>query len=60
MLDIKEIRKDKARIERLVQTKEPSIKLDSVVQLDEQMRHLKTRQETLLHEQKKIEAGGRG
>ncbi|MCH9611482.1 MAG: Serine--tRNA ligase [Chlamydiales bacterium] len=50
MLDIKEIRKDKARIEKLVQKKEPKLSLDAVMQLDQALRQLKTDSESLLHE----------
>lgn len=49
MLDIKQIRKEKAEIERLIQTKEPSLTLDPIIALDEKVRHLKTESEKLLN-----------
>jgi len=50
MLDIKQIRKEKERIEKLVQTKEPSLTLDPILKLDEELRQLKSESEKLLHE----------
>lgn len=47
MLDIKLIRKDKAKIEELLQRKDPSISLDKVIELDQSIREKKTRLETL-------------
>ena len=47
MLDIKLIRKDKAKIQELLQRKDPSISLDKVVDLDQAIREKKTRLEAL-------------
>lgn len=47
MLDIKLIRKDKAKIQDLLQRKDPSITLDKVVELDQSIREKKTRLESL-------------
>lgn len=47
MLDIKLIRKDKAAIEAKLKTKDPSIDLSSVYELDNQIRELKTKVEHL-------------
>lgn len=40
MLDIKLIRKEREKIEKLIQTKEPNLNLDEVISLDETLRHL--------------------
>ena len=50
MLDIKQIRKEKERFEKLVQSKEPSLTLAPVLKLDEELRHLIGESEKLLHE----------
>lgn len=47
MLDIKLIRKDPAAIERKLKTKEPSVSLESIVKLDQEIREAKTKGETL-------------
>ncbi len=47
MLDIKSIRKDKESFEKKLQTKEPGLRLDPLLQLDEKLRHLKTEVEHL-------------
>jgi seryl-tRNA synthetase len=47
MLDIKLIRKDKAKIQELLQRKDPSVSLDKVVDLDQAIREKKTRLESL-------------
>lgn len=47
MLDIKLIRKDKAAIQKKIQTKEPELDLDRVVSLDERIRDIKTHSEQL-------------
>lgn len=47
MLDIKIIRKDRKKIEEKLQTKDPTITLDSVCELDEKIRELKTQVEHL-------------
>lgn len=47
MLDIKLIRKNQAEAEAKLRTKEPGINLGPIVELDEEIRKLKTRVETL-------------
>lgn len=47
MLDIKLIRKDKAKVEELLRRKDPTISLDKVVEFDEIIREKKTRLEQL-------------
>ena len=47
MIDIKLIRENGNEIEKLLQTKDPSVKLASVIRLDEQIREKKTRVEKL-------------
>lgn len=47
MLDIKLLRKERERIEKLLQTKEPDLTLSPVLELDEQIRHLKAETERL-------------
>lgn len=47
MLDIRLIRKDKDKIEQLLKRKDPSITLDFLQKLDEEIREGKTRVETL-------------
>lgn len=47
MLDIKLIRKDPEGIEKRLKTKESSISLSPIVKIDEEIRHIKTRVETL-------------
>lgn len=47
MLDIKLIRKDKKKIESLLQRKDPSISLDEIERLDEEIREGKNKVETL-------------
>ncbi len=47
MLDIKEIREKKDEIERKIRTKEPSVSLDLVCELDAKLREAKTRVENL-------------
>ncbi len=47
MLDIKEIRDRKDEIERKIKTKEPSVSLDLVCELDSKLREAKTRLENL-------------
>ncbi len=47
MIDIKLIRKDKAKVEAKLKTKDPSISLSQIFDLDEQIRDLKTRVEQL-------------
>ncbi len=47
MLDIKEIRENKEQIERKIRTKEPGLSLDLVCQLDQKLREVKTRVESL-------------
>ncbi len=47
MLDIKLIRKERARIEALIKTKEPKLDLGEVVALDEKLCQLKTEEEGL-------------
>jgi seryl-tRNA synthetase len=47
MIDIKLIRKNRAKIESLLKTKDPLIDLDLVVNLDRQIRELKTKVEQL-------------
>jgi seryl-tRNA synthetase len=47
MLDIKLIRKDKAAVEKRLQTKDPEITLDPILDLDHQIRELKTKVEQL-------------
>ena len=47
MLDIKQIRKDKAKVQELLQRKDASITLDRVVNLDQIIREKKTRLEQL-------------
>ena len=47
MLDIKLIRKAKDEIEAKIKTKEPSLDLNSVVELDEKLRHIKNEVEKL-------------
>lgn len=42
MLDIRLIRKDRAEIEKRLQSKDPSIDLSLIVSLDEEIRDLKT------------------
>lgn len=47
MLDIKLIRKEKDRIEKLLQRKEPGLCLDAVAELDEKIRELKGEEEKI-------------
>lgn len=47
MLDIKLIRKEKETIEAKLRTKEPGLSLSQIVELDESIRELKLRDETL-------------
>ena len=47
MLDMKLVRKDATRLEKLLQTKDPEVRLAPIVQLDEQIRHLKTKAEEI-------------
>lgn len=47
MLDIKEIRRDKSRIEQKLKAKDPEISLDQIVALDEEIRSIKTEVEAL-------------
>lgn len=47
MLDIRLIRKDRAKIEALLKTKDPSIDLSNICQLDQQIREYKTQLEQL-------------
>lgn len=47
MLDIKLIRKEREKIEKLLQTKEPDINLSPLLELDEKIRSLKTEDEKL-------------
>lgn len=47
MLDIKLIRKERERIEKLIKTKEPSLDLNTVVMLDERCCKLRTEEEQL-------------
>lgn len=47
MLDIKIIRKDRQKIEEKLKTKDPTISLDTVCELDERIRELKTQVEQL-------------
>lgn len=47
MLDIKRVRKDKDALQTLLQTKDPSICLDSVVTLDDNIRSIKTKVEEI-------------
>ncbi len=47
MLDIKLIRKDKEQIEKKLKTKDPHVDLSHIVQLDHQIRELKTHVEQL-------------
>lgn len=47
MLDIKLIRKEAQKIEEKIKTKEPGLDLTPVLQLDEELRHLKTEAEQL-------------
>lgn len=54
MLDIKLIRKDKEKVEKALQTKEPAISLDSVFKLDHEMRAAKTESERLKSEKNDV------
>lgn len=47
MLDIKLIRKHPEKIEQLIQRKEPGLNLSLILELDEQVRHIKTETEHL-------------
>lgn len=47
MIDIRLIRKDRDAVEKKLKYKDPSIDLSRIVQLDESIRHLKTRVEEL-------------
>lgn len=47
MLDIKEIRDNREAVERKIKTKEPSVSLDLVCELDNKLREAKTRVESL-------------
>ncbi len=54
MLDIKLIRKDKNKVEELLQRKDPTITLDRVVELDHAIREKKTRLEHLKAQRNEI------
>lgn len=47
MLDIKLIRKDTQEVEKRLRTKEPTLSLEPIIQLDSEIREAKTRGETL-------------
>ncbi|MDP1835183.1 MAG: serine--tRNA ligase [Chlamydiales bacterium] len=47
MIDIKEIRENRQEVERKLKTKDPTISLDRVFQLDQELREVKTRVEGL-------------
>ena len=47
MLDIRQIRKNRAEVEARLKTKDPSIDLSSLCQLDQQIREYKTEVEQL-------------
>lgn len=47
MLDIKLLRKEREKIEKKLQTKEPSVNLSQVIELDEKIRDIKTEDEQL-------------
>lgn len=47
MLDIKLLRKDKDAIEKKLKTKDPSVSLDLILQLDLEIREEKTKVESL-------------
>lgn len=52
MLDLKQIRQDKEKIEELLKRKDPEITLAPIVALDEEVRKLKTKGEELKHKLK--------
>ncbi len=65
MLDIKLIRNDPKEIEKRLKTKDPEVNLESVLPLDERIRHLKTEVEQLKKERNSCskevgQAKGRG
>lgn len=54
MLDIKAIRKDRENIEKKLQTKDPTIELSSICEVDEALRTAKTRVEKLKAERNEV------
>lgn len=54
MLDIKLIRKEKEKIEQLIQRKEPDLHLDDIITLDETTRSLKSETESLKARRKSL------